>query len=100
MEAAEQIAAHDIPVYLVHSKADGGPGGVKFATSEALMDAFAELDYDNYLTAFYEGDSYTVFDDGDDFLQPNAHFSWVPFYADEDNLDWILAQTKEAVSGN
>lgn len=69
-------------------------GGVKFATSQAIVAAFEELGYTNYETAFYEGDNYTVFDEGDYYLQPNCHFSWVPFMDNEANLDWLLSQSK------
>lgn len=93
-DVAQAVAEYNIPVYLVHSKADGGPGGVKFATSEAIVAEFEKLGYTNYKTVFFEGDSYTEFDEGDYYLQPNAHFSWVPFMDNEENLDWLLSQSK------
>ena len=102
---AKQVSDYNIAVTLVHSKGDGGAGGVAFATSQAIQKAFDDLGYTNYQTAFYEADHYGSLTgkdakgpyDADDFyLWPTAHFSWVPFFADKDNQDWLLSQVKSA----
>ena len=100
---AKAVSENNIAVTLVHSKGDGGAGGVPFENSQAIVDAFKAVGYTNYRTAFYEADHYGLltgegekgpYDADDYYLWPTAHFSWVPFFDNEANQDWLLSQSK------
>ena len=83
----EGVAAlKDIPMWIFQAGGDPSVPTDKwyYPTIEALDEAGVE-----YNRTFYKN--------GDVFF-PNAHFSWVPMYANEEFRDWMFAQTREIES--
>lgn len=78
---ADQVKEYGIAIWLVHSEVDPT---IDYAVTEDLR---------TVLDACGVKYNATIYSDTD-YLWPTAHFSWVPFLADEANLDWVLAQSK------
>lgn len=78
---ADQVKDSGVALWLIHSEAD------------PTIDYSVTADLRTVLDACGVKYNATIYSDTD-YLWPTAHFCWVPFLADEANLDWILAQSK------
>ncbi len=78
---ADQIQDYNIALWLVHSEADPTVSYDTTAQLKTFLDAY-DVRYNQ-----------TIYSESD-YLWPTAHFSWVPFFDNEENLDWMLSQSK------
>ncbi|MDO4548723.1 MAG: PHB depolymerase family esterase [Clostridia bacterium] len=81
------IKEHNIPVWFSFCEDDES---VSFEQShDVLIPVLDELGV-NYAISIYTPD---------DYLAPMRHFCWAPVWADEDILDWLLAQNNDEGAG-
>ena len=70
-----------VAVWLVHAETDPT---VNILATRMLEDALNEAGAEFHSTVYPAGT----------YLTPSDHFSWVPFFDNEANVDWLLSQSK------
>ena len=76
------IKDHSIPVWFCYAEDDNSVDYTK--SHDILIPALDQADVD------YEITVYTP----EDYLAPMRHFCWAPIWANEEILDWLLAQSR------
>ncbi len=78
----DAIKDHNIPVWFCYAEDDNS---VDYAKSHDILIPALDAAGVNYMITIYTPT---------DYLAPMRHFCWAPMWADEDVIDWLLAQSK------